>query len=149
MLIGLIKEDHNISEDGVCPFCQQKTITKDLENQLNDFFNGEYENDIEYINELVTEYRSISEQLQSKYMAIVNDEHTTNIANIDTVKANALLDSLKSSFSTVIVEMESKTREPGSCIEISKSKQAIENILKVFNSANEVINKHNTIVDNF
>ena len=138
-----------IGEDGVCPFCQQKTITKDLENQLNDFFYVVYENDIEYINELVTEYRSISEQLQSKYMAIVNDEHTTNIANIDTVKANALLDSLKSSFSTVIVEMESKTREPGSCIEISKSKQAIENILKVFNSANEVINKHNTIVDNF
>ncbi len=38
-----------ISEDGVCPFCQQKTITADFEVQLNDFFSGEYEKNIEHI----------------------------------------------------------------------------------------------------
>lgn len=50
-----------INENGVCPFCQQKTITVDLEQQLNSFFSGEYEKDMQHIKRLIEQYRIASE----------------------------------------------------------------------------------------
>ena len=35
--------------DGVCPFCQQKTITEDLAAQISAFFDGAFREDVEHI----------------------------------------------------------------------------------------------------
>lgn len=39
----------HLKEDGICPFCQKKTITNELKSQLDAFFSGEYEQDVNLI----------------------------------------------------------------------------------------------------
>ena len=39
----------HLREDGICPFCQQPTITEELKHQLDAFFSGEYEQDVNLI----------------------------------------------------------------------------------------------------
>ena len=38
-----------IKDDGVCPFCQQKTITDKFRSELEDYFSGEYEEDTKHL----------------------------------------------------------------------------------------------------
>ena len=52
-----------IHDKGVCPFCQQFTITQELRKQLDDFFSGEYEQDVNIITNLIARYRSRTEEL--------------------------------------------------------------------------------------
>lgn len=42
----------HLQNDGICPFCQQKTISDDFRAQLEDFFGGEYDTDTKRLGDL-------------------------------------------------------------------------------------------------
>lgn len=84
-----------IGETGICPFCQQKTITSDLEQQLNSFFSGEYEKDIERIKELIEKYKTAFDLLVSHLSNVTRNDIAASIGNLDISKYNTLLDVLK------------------------------------------------------
>ncbi|MEE1138452.1 MAG: AAA family ATPase [Acutalibacteraceae bacterium] len=138
-----------IGKDGICPFCQQKTITADLEEQLNSFFSGEYEKDIQYIKELIEKYKIISEKLVSSLAVISANDTVVSVGLLDISKYNTLLDTLKLLFSSTLLEMSSKEKEAGKKIFLTESLTKTNDLLNMISIANENIIKHNKMVDNY
>lgn len=48
--------DDIADEKGPCPFCQEKTITKNVVDNIKDYFDETYENDLNGLKELLTKY---------------------------------------------------------------------------------------------
>lgn len=46
----------HLREGRICPFCQQPTITGELKQQLDAFFSGEYEQDVNQIKQFISQY---------------------------------------------------------------------------------------------
>lgn len=138
-----------IGKNDICPFCQQKTITTDLEQQLNSFFSGEYEKDVQHIKSLIEKYRMTSERLVSTLAAVTGNDIAVNVGDLDISKYKALLETLKMLFSTTLGEMSSKEQETGKKIVFTDSKVKINELLDLISSANTKIINHNKMVDNY
>ena len=138
-----------ISENGICPFCQQQTITAELEQQLNSFFSGEYEKDIKYIKGLIEKYRIASERLVSSLEIVVGNEIAVSVGNLDISKYNALLDALKALFSTTLTEMVLKEKEASKKATPTESQTKANELLAMISDVNTNITDHNRMVDNY
>lgn len=64
-------------ENEICPFCQQKTITKDLHQEIQDYFDETYQNKI-------TSLENFDKEYSKEYQAVKNLE--TELLKIDFVK---------------------------------------------------------------
>lgn len=138
-----------ISKNGICPFCQQKTITTDLEQQLNTFFSGEYERDIQHIKSLIEKYQSLSEALILSFVSAASNEFMVSCGELDISKYNTLLKVLKMLFINALEKMVSKEKEASKKIMLIESQgKANELLTMIFNANTNIIN-HNKIVDNY
>lgn len=138
-----------ITESGVCPFCQQKTITTKLQQELETFFSGEYKKDIQYISDLIESYNSASAQLILELGNAIKVDFVSTIGNMDISKYNTLLESLKLIFKNTLTEMSSKVKETNKRITLSASKDKIIDLLNMISSANDNIINNNKLVDNY
>ena len=110
-----------ITESGVCPFCQQKTITTKLQQELETFFSGEYKKDIQYIHDLIESYNVTSNQIILDLGNAIKLDFVSSIGNMDISKYNTLIESLKLIFENTLTEMSSKEKETNKRITISTS----------------------------
>ena len=53
-------------EPGICPFCQHKTITAQLADDIKNYFDKAYEKDLDYLNEHLSTYDMAIQSLPSK-----------------------------------------------------------------------------------
>lgn len=138
-----------IRENGTCPFCQQNTISEDFKQQLNSFFSGEYERNIEHIKNLIGKYKSVSDLLISQLSNVTSNDVAVSVGNLDIQKYNILLDTLKVLFSNTITEMSSKEKEAGKKVTFPDSTSKVNDLLNMISTANSNINTHNKMVDNY
>ena len=138
-----------IQSDGVCPFCQQKTITNELEEQFNSFFSGEYEKDTLYIKTLIQNYKNTSEQILLTLSSSIENNSGLSIINFDIDKYHTLYSALKTFFSSTLTEMTTKDSEPSRIIKLPDSSAVVNDILFLINDANNTIVNHNRMVDNY
>lgn len=138
-----------ILENGTCPFCQQKTISEDFEQQLNSFFSGEYERNIEHIKNLIEKYKSVSDLLISHLSNVASNDVAVSVGNLDIQKYNMLLDTLKVIFSNTLIEMSSKEKEAGKKVTFPHSTSKVNDLLDMILTVNSNINNHNKMVDNY
>lgn len=138
-----------IQSDGVCPFCQQKTITNELEEQFNSFFSGEYEKDTLYIKTLIQNYKNTSEQILLTLSSSIENNSGLSIINFDIDKYHTLYSALKTFFSSTLTEMTTKDNEPSRIIKLPDSSAVVNDILFLINDANNTIVNHNRMVDNY
>ena len=138
-----------IRENGTCPFCQQNTISEDFKQQINSFFSGEYERNIEHIKNLIGKYKSVSDLLISQLSNVTSNDVAVSVGNLDIQKYNILLDTLKVLFSNTITEMSSKEKEAGKKVTFPDSTSKVNDLLNMISTANSNINTHNKMVDNY
>jgi len=138
-----------IRSDGVCPFCQHKTVTKELEEQFNSFFSGEYEKDTLYIKTLIQNYKNTSEQILLTLSSSIENNSGLSIINFDTDKYHTLYSALKTLLSSTLTEMTTKDSEPSRIINLPDSSAVVNDILFLINDANNTIVNHNRMVDNY
>lgn len=138
-----------IRENGTCPFCQQNTISEDFKQQLNSFFSGEYERNIEHIKNLIGKYKSVSALLISQLSNVTSNDVAVSLGNLDIQKYNTLLDTLKVLFSNTLTEMSSKEKEAGKKVTFPDSTSKVNDLLNMISTANSNINTHNKMVDNY
>lgn len=138
-----------IRENGTCPFCQQNTISEDFKQQLNSFFSGEYERNIEHIKNLIGKYKSVSDLLISQLSNVTSNDVAVGVGNLDIQKYNTLLDTLKVLFSNTLTEMSSKEKEAGKKVTFPDSTSKVNDLLNMISTANSNINTHNKMVDNY
>lgn len=155
---GLIKELKNsdwvkmglkyipdvVSKEGErCPFCQKKTITNDLAENIKNYFDVSYEQDIEKIKKLKGLYENYSEQLPK----------------IDIIDGISILKEKKEKFGTqintvkVVLEkniskIESKLSSPSTEVFLENSEDSISELNKVINEINAILVQHNSKIDN-
>lgn len=70
--------------DETCPFCQEKTITVDFKNQLENFFDETYLSDIKSIKELKQEYNSLTQNLINELNSLEINQKILRIQNLRT-----------------------------------------------------------------
>ena len=139
----------HIKDNGICPFCQQKTITSDLRSQLDAFFSGEYERDVNFITNSISRYKALGDELLRYINSILTNIDTYPSAWIDKVKFGALVELLTGYFSKNHVQMLIKEKEPGRVVTLSNTSETINSMHKLIADGNNAIENHNKMVNNF
>lgn len=139
----------HLHDDGICPFCQQQTISNELRNQLDAFFSGEYEQDVNRIKSSINQYNTLTEELLRRLNALRNSLSSYPAAQIDAEKLSSSAELLAGYFAKNKAEMLVKEKEPGRTILLTATSQTIETIQQMIVIGNSAIAKHNEMVDNY
>ena len=126
-----------------CPFCQEKTITKTVVDNIKDYFDETHENDLNGLKELLTKYeaamRSISlkENYGSHALVIESKSDFENkYSNIERI-----LDENKR-------KIEDKLKTPSQKSILTDSTDAIDNFNLFVKEINQKVVEHNRKIDN-
>ncbi|MCE4064020.1 AAA family ATPase [Chryseobacterium gleum] len=144
---SLINQIHNSSwiqqgieflkqTNGTCPFCQQKTITTDLLQQFNQYFDNTRKEKIVNIEELFTQYKSNV----SSFDKILDN---LSLQKILSVKILNLQKELRQIFSQNEIEIQNKLLNPNE----RKKIISIYNVESLIIEINKIITDHNLEVE--
>lgn len=139
----------HLHDDGICPFCQQQTISNELRNQLDAFFSGEYEQDVNRIKSSINHYNTLTEELLRRLNTLRSSLSSYPAAQIDAEKLSSAAELLEGYFAKNKAEMLVKEKEPGRTISLTETSQTIEAIQQMIVIGNSAITKHNEMVDNY
>lgn len=133
----------------VCPFCQNDTITDDFKDQLENYFDETYLNDLEILKSLGKEYESLTSNLLNYLNEIEANQKRLIDSKLHADKFVAYLKTLTSQISSNVIIIKNKINEPSRSFEINSIKEQFELIATLIKSANEEIKQHNKIIANF
>lgn len=135
--------------EGVCPFCQQKTITPDFLEQLELYFDGEFKQNIERIKLLREDYLSEAKDIVNVLIEIESHQKNNRDSKLNIELFSAKLKTLISIFSENKELLHNKIKEPSRSIELKSVKIHLESICELISDANKMITKHNNLVYNY
>lgn len=138
-----------ITEDEICPFCQQKTITENFKKQLEDYFDETFTKEIEIVKNLSIEYNRNSQNIQNLLEQIETQENEKPNSKLNLETFSALLKTLVSQFSTNKEVLNSKAKEPSRSVELTSTKVQLEAIQQIIEGCNIEIKGHNDIVSDY
>ncbi|QCX53633.1 AAA family ATPase [Elizabethkingia sp. JS20170427COW] len=138
-----------ISEDDICPFCQQETITENFRKQLEDYFDESFTQDIVQVKALLNEYIRESQNLQNLLEQIESQQKNDSESKLKMESFSALLKTLISQFVTNKELLTSKEKEPSRSIELISTKEQLQDLQTLINECNKEIKAHNDIVNDY
>ena len=110
----------------VCPFCQQKTVTKDFRKQLNDFFDQNYLADLQRITDECRRYAEQSAKLVATLEEVAAEARMDKEGNrgkwYEVMNADQFtvhVEKLKASLETNHQRMAEKVKNPGMKVEFN------------------------------
>ncbi|MCL1052238.1 AAA family ATPase, partial [Shewanella abyssi] len=126
-----------------CPFCQSKTITEQLTQQIKDYFDESYEEKITAIKSIETEYGNLvenfptldsykSSQYATEHLAKLTEEHSLILKAIEQNKDL----------------IQKKKANPSTKITLTDPSTHVENFNALVLLVNGLINEHNLKIDN-
>jgi wobble nucleotide-excising tRNase len=138
-----------ITEDSICPFCQQETISENFRKQLEDYFDKSFTEDIKNINILVQNYLNYIENINNQLSQIIENQknNPNSKLNLDMFASN--FETLKSQFLSNKKTLDEKLKEPSRGLELISTNAQLINIEKLIYEANTKIKEHNQIVLNY
>lgn len=157
-IANLIKELNNsdwinqgrkyIKDNNICPFCQQESLLPDVKRQIEEFFDGEYSRNIEYIIEKTSDYKEALETLINSFENIKKQLMMYSVCEIDKELFSTRIEALRLKCNNNIDKMEKKQREAHTIFAIEESSSILQEIMELLNNANKKIIEYNNIVDN-
>jgi wobble nucleotide-excising tRNase len=138
-----------LQEDETCPFCQQKTITAEFRQQIEDYFDVSFTESIKLIKENSDKYNLQATNIINELSQIEITEKTNTATKLDIDKFSAYLKTLTSQTVTNKEFINNKSKEPSRSFDLISTKEQLENIEKLISDANGEIKEHNDIVNNF
>ena len=130
-------------EAEVCPFCQERTITKTLVDSIREYFDESYENDLKELSNLLLIYEGYIQSLVKK---------ETYEANPFIVEKKVTFDGLYNSLSYLLQDNKDKIAEklktPSQKIALESSDQAIKKFADFIKEINTLIQEHNEKIQN-
>ena len=127
----------------ICPFCQEKTITEELVEGIQSYFDKTYENEISELKKLATIYESAIKLLPSK-------ETYEDLPFIKEKKADFInlyndVEKCLSKNKNKIIE---KLESPSQKVTLANSANVISALNQFIEDTNKEIEKHNKKIDN-
>ncbi|MDF4725872.1 AAA family ATPase [Vibrio parahaemolyticus] len=130
-------------EDDTCPFCQSKTITPELINQIQNYFDESYEESKTKIEEIVTKYKGIVDSLTSF------DNYKTSPFCADSLAdMTETYGQISGSLNANLQKIEQKKQTPSLQIELEEFVEHIEKFNELVDTVNGNIGIHNKKVNN-
>lgn len=128
---------------GTCPFCQQKT-TPEFTQELSQFFNQSYQNEIQEVSKLKSNYESASNTAKATISSIkqINSKFIDN--NLFAAEASLFEDLLDRNLGLIL----NKIQEPSRKLALESVSDLAEKLVAHINQANIKIADHNQIVTN-
>ena len=134
-----IKYVHIDGEKGVCPFCQQKTITQNFLEQINAYFDESYNRDKSQIEQMISRYDAEIKKATDFFNAIKDDSFLEkNKAEIESLSAN-LISVLEHNLNT----LREKAKTPSIQVSMQPINEIIESINSIIKNANNEITLYN------
>ena len=134
-----IKYVHIDGEKGVCPFCQQKTITQNFLEQINAYFDESYNRDKSQIEQMISRYDAEIKKATDFFNAIKDDSFLEkNKAEIESLSAN-LTSVLEHNLNT----LKEKAKTPSIQVSLQPINEIIESINSIIENANNEITLYN------
>lgn len=134
-----------LTDDTKCPFCQKDTIDDNFREQLENFFDGEYEDNMNRMKKAYEVYQEEVTVLLEKVRNLCGEKEES----LDTEKLKSLYQALERALSLGIKSIEEKLNEPGKSVRIDTVNPIVHEINKLIELANEEISKHNSVIDNY
>ncbi|MCF2516325.1 AAA family ATPase [Dyadobacter sp. CY351] len=129
-------------ENQMCPFCQEKTISNRLINSIKDYFDEEYENDV---NNLKTALKKYSDATSSVLDKTVFDENP----KCESFKKDIEL--IFSEFSSIVSEnirlIEQKVQSPSIVISLTSTRPVFTKLAKIVEAVNGLVEEHNEKIE--
>lgn len=137
-----------IGDNGICPFCQKKTIDKAVVDQLNQFFGGEYERQTSLVADLCFQYKTIAATLFKQITCWIDAAKTQSIEfNFSELEVhNKTLEIL---IEKNISLFETKRDEPSRRIVANNSIEILKRMQDIMEAYNIKIKEHNKLVDDY
>lgn len=134
-----IKYVHIDGEKGVCPFCQQKTITQNFLEQINAYFDESYNRDKSQIEQMISRYDAEIKKATDFFNAIKDDSFLEkNKAEIESLSAN-LISVLEHNLNT----LREKAKTPSIQVSLEPINEIIESINSIIKNVNNEITLYN------
>ncbi|MCL8382941.1 AAA family ATPase [Xanthobacter aminoxidans] len=133
--------DYLKAANGPCPFCQQKTPATLMED-LNSFFDEQYETDLAEIGELISRYETVTKGVYDRIDALLASPSRFLDAEALTERYHAL----RTAFELNQDRLASKRREPSTAVTLEGTKGFADAIATLLAQANEAINQHNEAI---
>lgn len=131
------------NEASACPFCQENTISQELAQQIENYFDESYSSSIDQIESLLSRYSTALEQLTS----------------LDTYKSNPFsieeLSALTEQHGKLAKKLEKNARlitakknSPSMSVSLESTRNEVSNFNELLKAINEKISKHNEKLEN-
>ncbi len=140
---------HLQENNNVCPFCQEGTITESFRQQLEEYFDQAFKEDIGRTKELSSTYSLAADNLKNTLNEIINKENENPDSKLN-------LELLRGYKSKVVTQLhlneeliEKKNKEPSRSLSLTKLKEQLDSIFELIVEANGDIVMHNKIVSNY
>ncbi|MCY6371763.1 AAA family ATPase [Clostridium ganghwense] len=139
-----------IQESDICPFCQQHTITNEFKKNISEFFDEEFEKQIDTLNYAKNQYDTIASEILERAKTSFDKEKSMKAqSKLEVDKLSIYIESLNVQIESNKELIEKKCKEPSISVDIVKLKSIIESINKLIINANCKIRENNRIVDNY
>lgn len=129
--------------DGPCPFCQQQAPAELLED-LNAFFDEQYEADLASIDLLAASYEQAVNAVIPRIRALIATPHRF----VDAEVLGERFAALKIAFELNIERIKAKRKEPSSVVELDATAELTAAITAVVAAANEATEQYNATIRN-
>ena len=141
--LGLSYLPNEINETASCPFCQQKTVTKNLADEIKNYFDKTYEDKIDLLKRLKFQYQTIKNNISAIDSFLVND-----YANAVKIELESLHTKLLMVLSQNITAIENKIKLPSNKATLQSSSQALKDFNELIEKINQEITEHNEKIKN-
>ncbi len=136
-----------LSKDGnACPFCQQKTITKEFKKQLESYFDTSYQESTETIKEKIKDYASRTAEVLKQLDEIVKTDQTNLQTKLNTESFKRIIETLRSKINGNWQKMRDKSKEMSRSFKLESTKNEIKEIRDLIDTANQQITNHNEMI---
>lgn len=126
-----------------CPYCQQE-VPDDLTQQLNDYFDETYRDDLNAIDLTRSEYAEISAALIERLEAIAAADNP----HVDKPTFRMLIDRFRSAVRSNLAQIEKKYNEPSTQVILEGLTEIVRSLSATISIANEKVNAQNAMVEN-
>ncbi|MBN2895327.1 MAG: AAA family ATPase [Campylobacterales bacterium] len=141
--LGLGYLPDEINEATSCPFCQQETVTKNLADEIKNYFDKTYEDKINLLKGIKSKYETIKNNIPSIDSFLVND-----YVNAVKIELESLHTKLLTVLSQNITAIDNKIKLPSNKVTLQGSSQALKNFNELVEKINQEMTQHNEKIKN-
>jgi wobble nucleotide-excising tRNase len=129
-------------ENAICPFCQVKTISKDLVESIKNYFDDSYKADIDSLKSFLNNYTEAIQEIPSKSVYETNPKFETYKKDFE-IKFNSFIKVVEKNKNLI----NEKIKTASVPIKLEVSTKVLEEVNEVIQKINRLVEEHNKNID--